>query len=147
MTILDQQQFQSAIQDPISEIIIASDGGVHNYHGNFGVVIACKSHSLLSNYGKLYSIEFYESSFRLEMYGVLVGLVTYHHMVKELETQMYPGKKINVYCDNKSVVNKISSQQELWRTVNQCHPDVNIEMQVLYEISLLETKGLSQFDT
>jgi hypothetical protein len=61
-------------------------------------------------------------------------------MVKEIEMQMHPGTKINVYCDNKSVVNKISSQQELQRTVNQhCHPDVHIEMQVFHEVSLLET--------
>jgi hypothetical protein len=138
----DQELLQLVVEDATSDITIVSDGGVHNYHGNFGLVIAHKSTSLAVNYGQLYSIEFYESSYRSELYGVLSGLVTFHHLVTTLKLQLPAKKKLLLYCDNKSVVNKLTSRQELRRTVNQHrHPDVDIEMQVLHEISLLEAKS------
>jgi ribonuclease HI len=144
MEVLDNTHFQSVIQDPFSKITIVSDGGVYNYQGNFGVIMACKGHPLMINYGKLYSIEFYESSFRSELYGVLAGLVTFNYICKELQVVVPEGKEVNLFCDNKSVVNKISSRQELRRTVNQHrHPDVDIEMQVLHEVSLLEKEHLN----
>jgi ribonuclease HI len=114
---------------------------VHNYQGNFGVVIAYKGTPLSVNYGKLYSIEFYKSSYRSELYGILAGLTTLNYLITALQLQLPARKNLFLYCDNKLVVNKISSRQVLRQTVNQHHhPDVDIEMQVIHEISALESK-------
>jgi hypothetical protein len=56
--VYDIELFKQMVQDEHADINIVSDGGVHNYHRNFG-----KGDSLAINYGKLYSIEFYESSY------------------------------------------------------------------------------------
>jgi hypothetical protein len=73
---------------------------------------------------------------------VLSGLVTFHCLLQSLELLLPFPLKITLLCDNKSVVNKITSCTELRRTVNQHrHPDVDIEMQVLHEISQLEAKS------
>jgi hypothetical protein len=140
--IYDTQRFQDTCNTANAEIMIMSNGGVHNYQGNFGLVIAHKGVHLAVNYDKLYSIEFYESSYHSELYGVLSGLVTFHHFLNSLEIILPFLTKIKLLCDNKSVVNKIISRTELRRTVNQhCHPDVDIEMQVIHEISQLEAKS------
>jgi hypothetical protein len=41
-------------------INIVSDGGVHKYHSNFGLVIASKSRIVAQNLGQIYSVEFHE---------------------------------------------------------------------------------------
>jgi hypothetical protein len=49
---------------------------------------------------------------------------------------------MNIYCDNKSDVEKIKQCQEFRRTVNQHrHPDVDLELQVMQELANLKTKG------
>jgi hypothetical protein len=105
------------VQEEKADIHIVSDGGVHKYQGNFGLVIAYKGDSLATNHGKLYSIEFYESSYRSKLYGVLAGLVSFHHLITALEITLPRTKNLLLFCDNKSVVNKIQqSRQELRRT-------------------------------
>jgi hypothetical protein len=96
-----------------------SDGGVHNYESNFGVVIADQHKVITTNMGKLYSIDFYESSHRSEMYGVLSALATIKHLISEFDISIPPGKQFQLYCDNRSVVDKISYRRQLRRTVNQ----------------------------
>jgi hypothetical protein len=56
------------------DIYVTTDGGVSNSQGTFGVVISDAGSPVLQNNGKFYSPTFYESSYRSEAYGLLVGL-------------------------------------------------------------------------
>jgi hypothetical protein len=84
-------------------ITIVSDGGAHHYEGNFGLAIADNSKVLVTNMGKLYSIDFYESSHRSEIYGVLASLVTIKYLIIEQQIKIPHGKQIHMFCDNASV--------------------------------------------
>jgi hypothetical protein len=69
-------------------------------------------------------------------------IVTFHYLICTLQLKLPAKKQLLLYCNNKSVVKKLTSRQELRRTINQHrHPDVDIKMQVLHDISLLEAKG------
>jgi hypothetical protein len=119
--------------------MVVSDGGVYQYEGNFGLVTADHYTILASNMGKIYSIDFYESSHQSEMYGVMASLVTIKYLLLSLHISLPQGKEFHMYCDNSSVVNKINFRRKLRRTVNQHHyPDVDIELQLLYELKDLE---------
>jgi hypothetical protein len=73
------------------------------------------------------------------MYGVLSALVAIKHLISEFDISIPPGKQFQLYCDNRSVVDKISYRRQLRRTVNQHrHPDVDIELQLLHELQQLE---------
>jgi hypothetical protein len=64
-------------------IYIISDGGVFNYEGTFGVIISDGSLPIASNNGKLYSVDFVESSFRSEMYSMLAGILSLVYINKK----------------------------------------------------------------
>jgi hypothetical protein len=51
-------------QEEEIKVYIASDGGVHNYEGTFGVVLSDGNSPFVQNNGKFYSVDFYESSYR-----------------------------------------------------------------------------------
>jgi hypothetical protein len=55
---------------------IITDGGTYEYNGTFGIIITHDDSLLDTNYGKLYSPEFYKSSYRSELYLVLAGIIT-----------------------------------------------------------------------
>jgi hypothetical protein len=115
--------------------MVVSDGGVYQYEGNYGLVIADHYTILVSNMGKIYSIDFYESSHRSEMYGVMASLVTIKHLLISLSISLPQGKEFHMYYDNISVVNKINFRRKLRCTVNQHrYPDVEIELQLLYKL-------------
>jgi hypothetical protein len=94
-----------AVEDK-GAIYIVSDGGVHHYHGNFAATIASTTLPLTHTHGKIYSIEWYEFSYRLELYGMLAGVVMLQYIIKEESLQHPEEKKIELYCDNSLVVNK-----------------------------------------
>jgi hypothetical protein len=73
----------SCLQDKGAEINIVSDGGVHNYNSNFGMVIAIKLKAVAMNIGKTYSVAFHKSSYHSEIYGVLAGIVSIRYIIKK----------------------------------------------------------------
>jgi ribonuclease HI len=128
--------------DPKGEVNIVSDGGVHDYNSNYGVVIASKSNIVATNKGKIYSVPFHESSYRSEMFGMLAATVSLHNIIEHNKLTMAPNKQLYFYCDNKSVVKLTNSRLETRRTVNQHrYPDVDIEQQLIYELRQLQEKG------
>jgi hypothetical protein len=138
LIIEDLQQLQTAIEDKESELNIVSDGGVHDYNSNFGMVIALKSMTLATNKGKIYSITFHESSYRSEMFRLLASIVSLHYIIKTYHMTVSTNKILNFYCDKKSVIKLVNARQELQRKVNQFrYPDVDIEVQLLHEIQHL----------
>jgi hypothetical protein len=81
-------------------INIVSDGGVHQYHSNFGLVIASKSRIVAQNLGQIYSVEFHKSSYRSEIYGMLAAVVSISHILEQYKITIPRDKKINFFCDN-----------------------------------------------
>jgi hypothetical protein len=134
----DQFLLESTFKDKESEINIVSDGGVHDYNSNLGMVIAVKSKIMAANKGKIYSVAFHESSYWLELIGLLAATASIRQLIKQHKLTVANNKKLNFYCDNKSVIKLINSRQELRRTVNQHQfPDVDIEIQLLHKLKQL----------
>jgi hypothetical protein len=123
----DETELRRVMADPISVLNIVSDGGVHTYQSNYGLVIAQKLYSLATNMGKIYSMPFHKSSYRSEMFGMLAAVVSVRHILETFNITMPPKKKLCFHCDNKSVVKTIKTRLELRRTVNEHrYPDVDI---------------------
>ena len=119
------------------QFYIVSDGGVSDLKGSSGIVISDGMSILASNKGKIYSVDYLESPFRSEMYGLLSGLVTFQAM---MATSINNNEVIlHIYSDNKPVIKRIHERRWRRRTVNQYRvSDVDIELQVLEEIRILE---------
>jgi ribonuclease HI len=142
LIIEDMPTLQQALLDPKGKVNIVSDGGVHDYNSNYGVVIAFKSSIVATNKGKIYSVPFHESSYRSEMFGMLAATVSLRYIIEHHKMTMAPNKQLYFYCDNKSVVKLINLRLETRRTVNQHrYPDVDIEQQLIYELHQLQEKG------
>jgi hypothetical protein len=132
-------QLRLEIADKDKTLYIVSDGGVYNCQSNFGAVIAASLSPLAHTYGKIYSIDFYESSYWSELYGMLAGVVMLQHILQTESLTLLEEKKIQIYCDNRSVVNKINERMKYCRTVNQHrHPDTDIEIQLIHQLQLLK---------
>jgi hypothetical protein len=134
LRIIDITNLKQSLENKKIPTNVVSDGGIHHYQSNFGVVIAAKSDVVATNKGKIYSIEFHESSYRSELYGLLAAVVSLRHIIKSNKITFPRQKEIFFYCDNKSVVNTINNRLELRRTVNQYrYLDVDIELKLLHE--------------
>jgi hypothetical protein len=112
LIIEDETELRQKLEDPLSTVHIVSDGGVHNYQSNFGLVIANKSYSLATNMGKIYSVPFHESSYRSEMFGMLAEVVSLKHILETFNFTLPAKKKLYFYCDNKSALRTIKSRLE-----------------------------------
>jgi ribonuclease HI len=119
---------------------IVTDGGTYEYNGTYGVIITHEETMIATNYGKLYSPEFYESSYRSEIYALLAGIVSFRYVISG-ENQIVE-RAVNIYCDNKSLIKRINNRRRSRMTVNQ-HRDaeVDVELQVLCEIEQLEIQN------
>jgi ribonuclease HI len=114
------------------------DGGVHDYNSNFGMVIAVTSKIVATNKGKIYSVAFHESSYRSEMLEVLATIVSLQYIIKKHKMEVANNKHLKFYCDNSSVIKLLDDRQDMRHTVNQHrYPDVDIELQILYELRQL----------
>ena len=121
------------------QFYIVSDGGISDFKGIFGIVISDGINILASNKGKIYSVDYLESAFRSEMYGLLSSLVTFQAMMAN--TVNNKEVILHIYSDNKPVIKRINERRWRRRTVNQYRAsDVDIELQVLEEIKILEQK-------
>jgi hypothetical protein len=133
----DMTMLQKALEEKAMTMNIVSDGGVHDYNGNFGMVKAVKSKIVATNKGKMYSIAFHESSYRSELFGVLARINKIHHSETQVEGSEQQTTKL--FCNNKSVVKLLNERRETRRTFNQHrHPDVDIEIQIIHELRQLE---------
>jgi hypothetical protein len=127
---IDYPQLLASSIENKEPLLVVSDGGVHEYHSNFGATIAATQLPLAYTYGKLYSIELYESSYRAEMYGMLAGVVMLQYIIESQSLRIPEEKQMHLYCDNRSVVWKVTERMKYRRTLNQYrHPDVDIELQ------------------
>jgi ribonuclease HI len=124
---------------------IVSDGGVYNYEGTYGLVISNGDTIVAQNNGKMYSVDFYESSYRSELYAMLAGLLTFKAINDEYGMHQEKIKNIQLISDNnKRLVQKVCKRMINKRTINQhCDSDVDIELQSLHKINKLESQQVS----
>jgi ribonuclease HI len=88
--------------------------------------------------GQIYSVEFCESLYRSELFGMLAAVVSFRYILETHNISIPKDKIIHLYCDNKSVIITVNAQQESRRTVNQYRqPDVDIEQQLIHELEQL----------
>jgi ribonuclease HI len=141
--ITDTQKTTDLMSQDDSKIYIVSDGGVYNYEGTFGVVISDGTYPLIKNYGKLYSIDFCESSYRSELYAMLAGIITLQAVSKEYGALSGNNTAVHLVSDNKTLVKKIKNRLQNKRTTNQHRDsDVDLELQLMHEISILQSTNL-----
>ena len=132
---IDEEHLTNALQG--DQIVIVSDGGVHEYQGTFGVVISNGTEQLATNHGKIYSVDFMASPYRSELYSMLAGIMTLHTIMQG----DISNKEIILYSDCKELVKKIQFRSKWNMTVNQHRgPDADLELQLLYEIQQLLDK-------
>jgi hypothetical protein len=137
--ITDIQKTKDLLAQVDSNIYIVSDGGVHNYEGTFGVVISDGTNPLIKNYGKLYSLDFYESSYRSELYSMLAGILTLQAASKEYGELSSNNIIVHLLSDNKALVRKINNRLKNKRTTNQHRDsDVDLELQLMHEINKMQ---------
>jgi ribonuclease HI len=138
LQILNMTTLLHDLDNKLIPINIVSDGGVHDYHSNYGVVIASKSRIIAQNMGQIYSVEFHESSYRSGLFGILAAIVSFRHIL-EVHKITIPGeRKLHLYCDNKSVIKLVNARRESRRTVHQHrYPDADIEQQLMQELEAL----------
>jgi hypothetical protein len=109
LQIEDLQRLQQALEFKETEVNIVSDGGVHDYNSNFGLVIAVKSRIVATNKGKIYSVEFHELSYRSELFGMLAAAVSLLYIIEKNKLQVASNKILHFYCDNKLVIKLVNA--------------------------------------
>jgi hypothetical protein len=138
--ITETQHTKDLMTQADSNIYIVSDGGVYNYEGTFGVVISDGSNPLVKNYGKMYSLDFCESSYRSELYAMLAGVLTLQAVSTEYGALSCNNITVHLITDNKALVRKINNRLRNKRTTNQHRDsDVDLELQLMHEISRLQS--------
>ena len=137
---LDESIIKKSLNNSNQSFYIISDGGVFQYDGTFGVIISDGINPIANNHGKLYSVEFFESSYLSELYGMLAGILCFNKLRQVYQDSTSSLKRnLFLYSDNKTLIKKITSRRKLRRTVNQHRDsDVDLELQLLYEINKLE---------
>jgi hypothetical protein len=97
LQIFDMTQFYTDLGNKDIAINIVSDDGVHNYHSNFGLVVATKPRIVAKNKGQIYGVEFHESSYRSELYGMLAAIVSFNHILEAHKIEIPREKQVNIY--------------------------------------------------
>jgi hypothetical protein len=114
-----------------SNVYIISDGGVYNYEGTFGVVVSDASNPLVKNYGKMYSLDFDESSYRSELYAMLAGVLTLQATSDEYGELSGDNITVHLISNNKALVRKINNRLKNKRKTNQ-HRDSDVDLNWSY---------------
>jgi hypothetical protein len=99
---MDESSLRKAFSNPIKPLNMVSDGGVHDYQSNYGVVIADDADTFAKNLGKIYSIQFHESSYRSEMYGLLAAIASLRHIITTNDIIIPQRKQLNIYRSEQS---------------------------------------------
>jgi hypothetical protein len=140
--VTDVQKIKELLTNSEAPIIIISNGGVFNYEGTFGLVISDDTSPIAQSNGKLYSVDFFESSFRSELYELLAGLLTLESICLEYGDIMGDQRNIHFFSDNKRVVQKVNSKLRNKRTINQHrNSDMDLELKILHEIHKWQTRN------
>lgn len=139
LDIVNEDKLVLLAKDNSKPISIISDGGVYNYEGTYGLVTSDGQAPIASNNGKLYSVDFFETSFRSEMYSMLAGIISLVHINKQYNIESAEPRYLHLYSDNKTLIKKLNKREKVRRTVIQHRDsDVDLELQLLHELRQLE---------
>jgi hypothetical protein len=94
--LIDEDEFKQLCKSE-RDIYVTSDDGVHESQGTFGVVISDKANPLIVSYGKLYSMDVYESSYTLDAYGMLAGLRALQNFLMMHNISLPKSKTISIF--------------------------------------------------
>jgi ribonuclease HI len=144
--VTDDITFRRLFSQDEFTIYITSDGGVHNYEGTFGVILSDGLSSFAQNHGKLFSVDFCESSYRSELFAMLSGILSFKSLCET--ASLKPGTKIllKLVSDSKILINKINKRLHNRRTTNQHRDsDVDLELQLIHELKILASNNCQIF--
>jgi ribonuclease HI len=136
--VTDSLKFKTLFSQPEFTIYIASDGGVFNYEGTFGVLLSDGLSPFAQNNGKFYSVDFCESSYRSELFAMLSGVLSYKSLRTLSDDSIGAKVTLKLISDSRILVNKINKRLQNRRTTNQHRDsDVDLELQLVYELEQL----------
>jgi ribonuclease HI len=140
--VTDAIKFRQLFSQEDLTIYVASDGGVHNYEGTFGVIMSDGSSPFAKNHEKFYSVDFCESLCRSELFAMLAGILSFKSLCYLAEVRSTTKFKFKIFSDSRILVNKINNRLSNRRTTNQHRDsDVDLELQIISELTLLMSKN------
>lgn len=89
-------------------------------------------------------MEFQNTSFRAESYGILSALVSIQKLLSryEEEEELINQRTIEIICDNKSLINRLSRhRKQLMKLTEYYKADTDIILQILHQIHQLEARN------
>ena len=117
---------------------MATDGGIYNDSGTFGISLGNGDRTIATNKGKLYSNHFYHSPFRSELHAILAGLTTIEVLVDYFKIQL-SDIRLEIFSDCKKAVDRIQQRRNNRRTNNQyLVSDIDIELQIINTLEKCE---------
>lgn len=138
MMVIDEAFLNKLLYESDDNIIITTDGWVHDYNGTFGQVISNCTNPIVTNKGQIYSVNCLQSAYRCELYGILSGIITFTDLVQQQDQQI-SNKHIIIMTDNKSIIRLLKKRRYNTSTGNDHKgPDVDLELQIIFEIKELE---------
>jgi hypothetical protein len=138
--ITNDQKLKTLLSNEEVTIYIASDGGVYNYEGTFGVILSDGASPFAQNHGKFYSVDFCESSYRSELFAMLSGILSFKSLFDISEYSNRIQITLKLASDSRTLVNKINNRLKNRRTTNQHRDsDVDLELQLVYELEQLRS--------
>jgi hypothetical protein len=141
ITILDESKKQLLSANK-GKINIATDGGVYNYTGNYGVVVSDGEQGLATNYGTLYSHPMMESLTRAKIYSMFPGIITLAAISFYCNLLESAHRTLTIYSNNLPMIQRVYRRRKKKQMVNQHKdPDIDIELQLLYELDRLKQRG------
>jgi hypothetical protein len=122
-----------------NKVIMSTDRGTYHNTGAFGISISNGSSIVAYNKGRLIPNDFYQSSFRSEMYGILAGPTSMQILYEFYHIDPSHIKTIEINCDNQKVIQRIQARRKLKCTTNQhCLVEIVTKVQILDIINDLQ---------
>ena len=121
-----------------NNITIVSDGGMKNGYGSFGWIMETNTGTITGR-GEAQGARELMQSFRAEGYGMLAALRYLYHACKYATTWPHEKKKITIYCDNKSLIQRIRWHKKRTTVTpkNTSAPDYDLEISITNTIDEL----------
>jgi ribonuclease HI len=136
--VTDETKFKNVFSQSEFTVYIASDGGVHNYEGTYGIILSDGVSPFAQNHGKFHIVDFCESSYRSELYAMLSGILSFKSLCKLAEVLPSAKVTLKLVSDSRTLVNKVNNRLKNQRTTNQHRDsDVDLELQLVYELETI----------
>lgn len=134
---------KASLESATETLQIASDGGLREDTGSYGVAMGTSTEDLDTNRGRAHGNEELLSSYRAEAYGLLSAILLLRHFVKFYKINPTDGNTPRFFCDNLALAKILAKHFTNRMTVGEHYaPDVDLELQILAEIKQLKEVGI-----